>query len=95
MRATETAIPLEKGDARTPDGPLKAMENYINFSQIVISVLLMVSILLQVRGQGSGAFGAAESTFRTRRGLERTLFQSTIILGVTLVIVSIVGFQLS
>jgi preprotein translocase subunit SecG len=71
------------------------MESYLVFSQIFVSVLLIATVLLQVRGLGSGLFGSAESTFRTRRGVEKTLFQLTIVLGVVFVIVSIVGFELS
>ena len=71
------------------------MESYLVFSQIFVSVLLIATVLLQVRGLGSGLFGNAESTFRTRRGIEKTLFQLTIVLGVVFVIVSIVGFELS
>ena len=51
----------------------------LNFIQIIISVLLIVTILMQVRGQGTGLFGSAEGSFRTRRGLEKTLFQFTVI----------------
>ena len=50
----------------------------VNLIQIVISILLVVIILVQVRGQGSGLFGSAEASYRTRRGLEKTLFQFTI-----------------
>ena len=71
------------------------METYLSFSQIFVSLLLILTVLLQVRGLGSGLFGSAESTFRTRRGVEKTLFQLTIALGVMFVLISIVGFELS
>ena len=70
------------------------MQSYLNFSQILIAILLIITVLLQVRGLGSGLFGNAESTFRTRRGLDRTLFQLTIALGIALVLISVVTFQL-
>lgn len=63
----------------------------LNFIQIVVSVTLVVVILAQVRGQGSGLFGAAESSFRTRRGLEKTLFQFTIFLVFTFIVISIIS----
>jgi preprotein translocase subunit SecG len=51
--------------------------------QIVLAVLLMVAILLQSRGAGlSGIFGGANSIYRTKRGIEKTLFYSTIVLAV-------------
>jgi preprotein translocase subunit SecG len=63
----------------------------LNFIQIVVSVTLVVVILAQVRGQGTGLFGAAESSFRTRRGLEKTLFQFTIFLVFTFIVISIIS----
>jgi preprotein translocase subunit SecG len=42
-----------------------------------------------VRGQGTGLFGSAEGSFRTRRGIEKTLFQFTIVLAVLFIVVSI------
>ena len=62
-----------------------------NVIQIAVSVLLVVVILLQVRGQGTTLFGSAESSFRTRRGLEKTLFQFTVILVVIFIVVSIIS----
>lgn len=62
-----------------------------NVIQIAVSVLLVVVILLQVRGQGATLFGSAESSFRTRRGLEKTLFQFTVILVVIFIVVSIIS----
>ncbi len=59
-----------------------------NIAQIVISVVLVLLILSQVREAGSGFFGSAQNTIRTRRGLERTLFQLTIALIVVFLVVS-------
>lgn len=51
--------------------------------QIIIAVLLMTAILSQNRGVGlSGVFGGAGNIYRTKRGLEKKLFISTIILSV-------------
>ena len=58
---------------------------------ITISVLLIGIILIQVRGQGGGLFGAAESSYRTRRGIELILFRLTILLVVLFVVISIVS----
>lgn len=59
-----------------------------NIAQIIISVVLVLLILSQVREAGSGFFGSAQNTIRTRRGLERTLFQLTIGLIVVFLLVS-------
>jgi preprotein translocase subunit SecG len=49
--------------------------------QILISCMLIIVILLQVKGSGFGqALGGADTSYRTRRGLEKTLFQMTIVL---------------
>ncbi len=64
---------------------------FLNVLQIVVSVLLIIVVLLQVKGSGFGAaLGGMSggSVYRTKRGLERTLFQSTIILTVVFIFVS-------
>lgn len=51
--------------------------------QLIISVLLIVTVVLQSRGSDAGlAFGGGGETFRSKRGLERVLFYATIILAV-------------
>ncbi len=63
----------------------------LNILQIVISVTLIIVVLLQVKGSGFGAaLGGMSggSVFRTKRGLERTLFQATIMLVIVFVMVS-------
>ena len=66
---------------------------WLNIVQIAISIILVVIILLQVRGQGTGLFGAAEGSFRTRRGIERVLFQFTIFMVVVFIAVSILSVR--
>jgi preprotein translocase subunit SecG len=61
---------------------------YLNVIQLVISAVLIVVILLQVRGSGFGELGT-QSVFRTRRGVEKTLFQLTIVLSAVFILVSI------
>lgn len=56
------------------------MSLYISIAQVVISIILIASILLQSRGTGlGGAFGGEGTVYRTRRGIERSLFVITII----------------
>ena len=58
-----------------------SFENYLNIGQILVSVVLITVVLLQAKGSGFGAgLGGSTSAFRTRRGLEKTLFQATIVL---------------
>jgi preprotein translocase subunit SecG len=65
--------------------------SFLNIAQTMVSVLLVLVILAQVREAGSGLFGSAQNAGRTRRGLEKTLFQFTIILSVIFVGVSMIS----
>ena len=71
------------------------MQTYLNVAQIVLSIALIVAILLQVRGGGlGGIFGQPDTVYRTKRGVERLLFQLTITLVILFVIVSILTLKL-
>jgi preprotein translocase subunit SecG len=61
----------------------------------MISIVIVLVILSQIKEAGSGVFGSAQSTFRTRRGLEKTLFQFTIILAAVFLVVSIASVRLT
>ena len=65
----------------------------VNILQVVVSLLVIAIILVQVKGQGSGLFGSAEGSFRTRRGLELTLFRFTIFLVIVFIGLSIVSVR--
>ena len=65
----------------------------LNILQIMISGVLIIVILMQVRESGSGLFGSAQASYRTRRGLEKTLFQFTIILAAVFLLVSILSVR--
>jgi preprotein translocase subunit SecG len=58
------------------------MENYLNIALIIISVLLIVSVIMQSKGAGLGGLTGADSgsVFTARRGVERTLFKLTIVI---------------
>ena len=63
------------------------MPSYFLIAQILIAIALIATVLFQLRGGGiGGIFGQADSVYRTRRGIESTLFKLTIILAVLLVI---------
>jgi preprotein translocase subunit SecG len=60
----------------------------------VLSVALILIIMLQVRGGGlGGIFGQPDTVYRTRRGLEKSLFQLTIVLVVLLVVVALITLR--
>lgn len=59
------------------------MTNALNYTQIIITILLIVFILLQNRGSGLGsAFGGEGNVYMTKRGAEKTIFILTIITAV-------------
>jgi len=71
------------------------VQTYLNMAQIILSIALILAILLQVRGGGlGGIFGQPDTVFRTRRGVEKTLFQLTIALIVLFIIISIISLRL-
>ena len=69
------------------------MDNIYNSIQIIVSVTLILVILFQVREMVTGLFGSARATYRVRRGLEKTLFQFTIVLVVVFLLVSILSVR--
>ena len=71
------------------------MGPFLSAAMIVISIALIAVILLQIRGEGSGAFGAAQSTFRVRRGVELLFFRFTIVLIVVFVAIAILSARFS
>ena len=71
------------------------MDTVFNVIQILISVFIVIVILSQVKEGGGGLFGSAQSSGRTRRGLEKTLFQFTIGLAAVFLIVSIISVRVA
>ena len=70
------------------------MQTYLNVAQIVLSIALILSVLLQVRGGGlGGIFGQPDTVYRTKRGVEKTLFQLTIVLVVLFIIISFLAVR--
>lgn len=63
--------------------------------QLIVSVALVLSVILQARGAGlSGAFGGDSAVYRSRRGIERRLWQFTIALLVLFVLFSMTAYLL-
>lgn len=72
------------------------MNPILGFGQIIVSIALIAAILLQARGTGlSGTFGGDSAVYRSRRGVERRLWQFTIVLLGLFVIFSLASYILS
>jgi len=69
--------------------------SFLNVAQILVSIVLVLIILSQVREGGSGLFGSAQNGVRTRRGLEKTLFQFTVVLIGIFLMVSVISVRLA
>ena len=63
------------------------LEDYLAAAEILVSIALIAIVLLQVKGEGVGGLQSG-SFVRTRRGLEKTLFQLTIGLVVLFLVIS-------
>jgi preprotein translocase subunit SecG len=69
------------------------MQQVMNMVQIVIATILVTVILVQVKGQGTGLFGSSDGSYRTRRGIEKLLFQFTIVLIAVFIVTSIISVR--
>jgi preprotein translocase subunit SecG len=67
----------------------------LQFTTIASGVLMAASILLQQRGASLGAgFGSSGELYTTRRGLDKNLFEATIVLAVIFVLSILAGLLL-
>lgn len=72
------------------------MQTYLNIAQIVVAVALIIIILFQVRGGGlGGIFGQPGTVYRTRRGVEKIMFQLTIVLVSVFLVIAVLTLRLS
>lgn len=60
------------------------MKTYLYLAQIVVAIALTALVLLQAKDAGlSSMFGGGDmGVYKTRRGVEKTMFNSTIVLGI-------------
>jgi preprotein translocase subunit SecG len=69
------------------------MQQYLYIGQIVISALLITVIIMQSRGTGlGGVFGGEGNVYRTKRGAEKFLLISTIVLAILFMGLGLVNF---
>jgi preprotein translocase subunit SecG len=71
---------------------------YLSIAQIILGAVLIVIIVLQSKEAGLGGLTGGDSggVFRARRGVEKVLFNATIVLSVlffALSIITVVAFR--
>jgi preprotein translocase subunit SecG len=68
------------------------VRTYFYLAQIIIAIALAVLVLLQAKDAGlSSMFGGSDmGVYKTRRGVEATMFNATIILGVIFLVLALV-----
>lgn len=60
-----------------------SLDTTLNIAQLIAAALLTTCVLLQARGSGLGStFGGDGNVYRTKRGVEKRLFQATILLAI-------------
>ena len=71
------------------------MQIYLTIAQMVLSVALVLAVLFQTKGGGlGGIFGQPDTVYRTKRGVEKVLFQLTIVLVVLFIAISLLMLKL-
>jgi len=64
----------------------------LKITQAIVSILLIIVVLLQNQGSGlSGVFGGAGNVYKTKRGVEKTLFSATVVLSILFFGISILN----
>ena len=72
------------------------ISNILNIFQVLIALAVIAAVILQAKGAGLGNIfgGAGGDSYRTRRGLERSLFRGTIVLMLVFVGLSIAAVRI-
>ena len=69
------------------------IKNIINICELVVAVLMIITILLQQKGSGLGSvFGGADNVYATKRGAEKFIFISSIVLSVLFLGLALASF---
>lgn len=68
------------------------MQTYLNIAQIIVSIALIALVLIQAQGHGvGGVFGGQTSVYQSRRGVERTVFNLTIVFAVLFLVIALIN----
>ncbi|MCA9990875.1 MAG: preprotein translocase subunit SecG [Ardenticatenaceae bacterium] len=73
---------------------LQRMAPYLSIINIILGVVVTALVLAQVKGSDLGGFlGGSEGTYRTRRGVEATMYRATIGFFIAFFIVTMLTFM--
>ncbi|MFZ2125199.1 MAG: preprotein translocase subunit SecG [Candidatus Saccharimonadales bacterium] len=71
------------------------LDNILQITTVASAILMVLAILLQQRGASLGAgFGSSGELYTTRRGIDKSLFETTIVLAVIFVLSILAGLIL-
>ena len=73
------------------------MSTYLNLALVIVSIGLIVLVLLQSKGAGLGGLGGGDfggSGYHVRRGVERLIFNLTIILSILFFLLALLSVTL-
>jgi preprotein translocase subunit SecG len=73
------------------------MSTYLNLALVIVSFGLIVLVLLQSKGAGLGGLGGGDfggSGYHVRRGVERLIFNLTIILSILFFLLALLSVTL-
>jgi preprotein translocase subunit SecG len=78
-------------------GRQHSVVTYLFLVQIILAVTIIVLVLFQAKDAGMGnVFGGSDmGVARTRRGVEKTLFNATIVIGVLFLLLSLATVKIS
>lgn len=66
------------------------MQAYMSIALIIISIVLIGLVLLQARGGGLGSmFGGDGGVYKTRRGMEKSVYNTTIAFSIAFLVISL------
>ncbi len=73
------------------------MKTYLYLAQIVVAIAVTVLVLLQAKDAGlSSMFGGGDmGVYKTRRGVEKTMFNATIVLGIVFLVLALASAVVS
>ena len=68
-------------------------QQFLSWLQIIVGTIVIILVLIQQRGEGMGVIGGMSSQFYgTRRGMEKTIYWVTIILGAFFIFLAVLSF---